>query len=143
MNMLRWARVALMGIALFLGGTMGAMAEEQEKVVYHINDASLARTALRNMENHLSASPGTRIVVVTHGKGIDFLLNEAKDDKGPYQAQVAGLVNQGVSFRVCRNTLKSRKLSDADVIVEAGVVPSGVAEVGRLQAREGFVYLKP
>jgi len=120
-----------------------AQAEVQEKVVYHINDASVARIAMRNIENHLDASPDVRIVVVSHGKGIDFLLNDAKDDKGPYQTQVAGLKNRGVDVRVCRNTLKGRKLDDDAVIFEAGVVPSGVAELGRLQAREGFVYLKP
>jgi intracellular sulfur oxidation DsrE/DsrF family protein len=27
--------------------------------------------------------------------------------------------------------------------MEAQVVPSGVAEIGKLQAKEGFVYLKP
>jgi uncharacterized protein len=121
-----------------------AKAEQvTEKVVYHINDASLARVAMRNVENHLNASPDARIVVVTHGKGIDFLLNDAKDDKGPYQGQVAGLKSQGVEFRVCRNTLKGRNLTDDAVIIEGTVVPSGVAEIGRLQAREGFVYLKP
>lgn len=118
-------------------------AEPQEKVVYHINDASVARIAMRNIENHLSASPGVKVVVVTHGKGIDFLLNEAKDDKGPYAPQVAGLKELGVTFDVCRNTLKSRKLDDSSVILEAQVVPSGVAEIGKLQAKEGFVYLKP
>lgn len=118
-------------------------AEALEKVVYHINDASVARMALRNIENHLSAAPDARIVVVAHGKGIDFLLNDAKDEKGPYQTQVADLKNRGVDFRVCRNTLKGRKLDDNAVIFEANVVPSGVAEVGKLQAREGYVYLKP
>ncbi len=120
-----------------------AQAEVQEKVVYHINDASVARTALRNIENHLNASPGVKIVVVTHGKGIDFLLNDAKDDKGAFEPQVAGLKDRGVTFDVCRNTLKGRKLDDSAVIMEAQVVPSGVAEIGRLQAREGYVYLKP
>lgn len=118
-------------------------AEAQEKVVYHINDASLARIAMRNVENHINASPNAKIVVVTHGKGIDFLLNEAKDEKGAYAPQVAGLKNRGVDFRVCRNTLKGRSLDDSAVIFEASVVPSGVAEIGRLQAREGYVYLKP
>lgn len=115
----------------------------QEKVVYHVNDASVARVALRNIENHLEASPDVKIVVVTHGKGIDFLLNDAKDDKGPYAPQVAGLKNRSVTFDVCRNTLKGRKLDDSAVILEAQVVPSGVAEIGKLQAREGYVYLKP
>lgn len=127
------------------GGSAAAAqtVEMQEKVVYHINDASNARMAMRNVENHLSASQGAKIVVVTHGKGIDFLLNEAKDDKGSFQGQVAGLKSQGVEFRVCRNTLKSRNLTDDAVILEAQVVPSGVAEIGKLQAKEGFVYLKP
>ena len=121
-----------------------AAAAAEEKVVYHINDASLARVALRNIQNHITASPDARIVVVTHGKGIDFLLNDAKDDKGePYQTQVAGLKDKGVDFRVCRNTLKGRKLDDSAVMMDANVVPSGVAEIGKLQAKEGFVYLKP
>lgn len=115
----------------------------QEKVVYHVNDASVARVAMRNIENHINASPDAKIVVVTHGKGIDFLLNDAKDDKGLYEPQVAGLKNRGVTFDVCRNTLKGRKLDDSAVIMEAQVVPSGVAEIGKLQAREGYVYLKP
>ena len=121
-----------------------AAAAAEEKVVYHVNDASLARVAMRNIQNHITASPDARIVVVTHGKGIDFLLNDAKDDKGePYQTQVAGLKERGVDFRVCRNTLKGRKLDDSAVMMDANVVPSGVAEIGKLQAKEGFVYLKP
>jgi intracellular sulfur oxidation DsrE/DsrF family protein len=117
--------------------------EPQEKVVYHINDSSNARIAMRNVENHVSASPDAKIVVVTHGKGIDFLLNDAKDDKGTFVSQVASLKERGVEFRVCRNTLKSRNLTDAAVIMEAQVVPSGVAEIGRLQAKEHYAYLKP
>lgn len=133
------------GAGLTTAPAMAAMAaaEAQEKVVYHINDSSVARIAMRNVDNHITASPETKVVVVTHGKGIDFLLNEAKDDKGGYVAQVAGLKEKGVEFRVCRNTLKSRNLTDAAVIMEAQVVPSGVAEIGRLQSREGYVYLKP
>lgn len=32
---------------------------------------------------------------------------------------------------------------DVKVVMEAKIVPSGVAEVARLQAKEGFAYLKP
>ncbi len=121
-----------------------ALAAAQEKVVYHVNDSTRARMALRNVQNHITADPDAKIVVVTHGAGIDFLLNGAKDDKGQaYEAQVAGLKERGVEFRVCRNTLRGRNLGDDAVLVDAEVVPSGVAEIGRLQAKEGFVYLKP
>lgn len=131
----------LIAAPTFAGPDMSG--EPQEKVVYHVNDSSGARIAMRNVENHINAAPDAKIVVVTHGKGIDFLLNEAKDDKGAFAPQVAGLKARGVDFRVCRNTLKGRNLTDEAVIMEAKVVPSGVAEIGKLQAKEGFVYLKP
>ena len=118
-------------------------AADEIKVVYHINDASVARAAMNNVNNELNASPGDKIVVVAHGKGIDFLLNDAKDDKGPFEPQVADLKAKGVDFRVCNNTLQSRKLGPDAVIMEAKVVPSGVAEITRLQAKEGYVYVKP
>jgi hypothetical protein len=118
-------------------------AAAEERVVYHVNDASVARMAMNNVNNHLNAAPNAKIVVVTHGKGIDFLLNDAKDDKGEFAPAVAALKEKGVDFRVCRNTLKARKLNDDAVIMEARVVPSGVAEIGKLQSQEGYVYLKP
>jgi hypothetical protein len=140
----------LVGIApLAMPGNAGAVAaaeaaSERVKVVYHINDSDNAFGALRNIQNHLEVEPGVKIVVVTHGKGIDFLLKDAKDKNGnPYEIPVENLKNMGVDFRVCNNTLKSRKLDADAVIPEARIVPSGVAEIGRLQAREGFVYLKP
>jgi intracellular sulfur oxidation DsrE/DsrF family protein len=119
-------------------------ASMQEKVVYHVNDSANASAALRNIKNHLSADPDVKIVVVTHSQGIDFLLADATDKNGnPYEPTVQELKSQGVDFRVCNNTLKSRKIDPGTVLAEATIVPSGVAEIGRLQAKEGYVYLKP
>ena len=129
--------------ALLLATAPLAASAAEEKVVYHINDASVARVAMNNVNNHLSAAPDAKIVIVTHGKGIDFLLNDAKDDKGEFAPVVAGLTAKGVKFDVCNNTLKARKLDASAVIPEATVVPSGVAEIGKLQSQEGYVYLKP
>jgi intracellular sulfur oxidation DsrE/DsrF family protein len=56
---------------------------------------------------------------------------------------VADLAGKGVQFRVCNNTLQTRNIDPSKVVMEAKVVPSGVAEVARLQAKEGYVYLKP
>lgn len=117
---------------------------EPIKVVYHINDASRASALLKNVENHLKAAPGTKIAVVAHGKGIDFMLNNAQDANGnPYNVIMETLAQQGVEFKICNNTLKSRHLTAADVAYPVVVVPSGVAEIARLQAKEGYVYLKP
>jgi len=117
----------------------------EEKVVYHVNDSDQATAALRNIGNHLDATGGkANIVVVTHSRGIDFLLDGAQDKNGnPYNISVEKLKARGVDFRVCAITLKTRKIDPATVIPEASVVPSGVAEIGKLQSREGFVYLKP
>lgn len=119
-------------------------AAAEEKVVYHINDSDNAFAAMRNVQNHINASPDAKVVVVTHGKGVDFLINGAADKNGnPYEPLVQGLKAKGVDFRVCNNTLVSRKIDAKTVLPEASIVPSGVAEIGRMQAKEGYVYLKP
>jgi hypothetical protein len=50
---------------------------------------------------------------------------------------------QGVEFRVCEFTLQSRSIDKAKLLPEAKVVPSGVAEIARLQARERYAYIRP
>lgn len=134
---------AVLFLALMSCAVAGA-ADREEKVVYHMNDASNPMAALNNIRNHLNASPKAKIVVVTHGPGIDFLLDGAKDKNGnPYDAVVQELANRSVQFRVCNNTLEARKIDRKRVIPEATIVPSGVAEVARLQWQEGYVYIKP
>ena len=131
-----------LGLTAFIAA--GPASAADEKVVYHINDSENASAALRNIQNHLSATPDAKIEVVTHGKGIDFLLDGAADKNGnPYNVAVEELAAKGVGFNVCNNTLVSRKIDKAKVIPQGKIVPSGVAEIGKLQAYKGFVYLKP
>ncbi len=120
-------------------------AAQDIKTVYHVNTGvETASVILGNVRNHLNADPKAKITVVTHGPGIDFLLEGAKDSKGrEFSGMVGELSGKGVQFRVCNNTLVSRNVDPAKVVIEAKIVPSGVAEVARLQAREGYVYLKP
>jgi intracellular sulfur oxidation DsrE/DsrF family protein len=131
-------------VLAFASCSVAGAADREEKVVYHMNDGSNPMAALNNIRNHLNASPKAKIVVVTHGPGIDFLLDGAKDKNGnPYDAVVQELVNRNVQFRVCNNTLETRKIDRKRVIPEATIVPSGVAEVSRLQWQEGYAYIKP
>jgi len=130
----------------FLLLTLLNVAQAQDiKVVYHVNTGvESAATALSNIQNHLNADPKVKIVVVTHGSGIDFLLQDTKDSKGrEFSSSVGDLSGKGVEFRVCNNTLVSRNINPDKLLMETALVPSGVAEVARLQAREGFVYIKP
>ena len=127
------------------GSAFAAGQEDEERVLYHINDSAVAKMALGNIKNHLAATQNkSRITVVAHGMGVDFLLDGAQDKNGNhYSIQLEELMAQGVDFRVCNNTLKGRNIDPKTVIQGARIVPSGVAELARLQAREGYVYIKP
>jgi uncharacterized protein len=81
---------------------------------------------------------------VTHSSGIDFLLEGAADKNGnPYNINVEKLMAKGVTFDVCNVTLVRRKIDPKTVLAGSKFVPSGVAEVAKLQAMEGYVYVKP
>ena len=140
----RTALAALGALALTLTGC-GAVPGSQEKVVYHFSDGlDQASNGLRNIGNHLEVNPQAKIVVVSHARGVDFLMKDAKDRNGnKYEDLVEQLKARGVQFDVCEITLRNRKLTRAQFIEDATFVPSGVAEITRLQQREGYAYLRP
>ncbi len=125
--------------------TFSALAFGQVNVVYQLSDGvAQATRAMGNIRNHLNADPTVKIVVVAFGAGIDFLLDGAQTTtQQPFAGAIGELAGRGVEFRVCNNTLNSRNLSRDKVVMEAKVVPSGVAEIANLQAKEHFVYLRP
>lgn len=135
------ALIAAAGVS-FAGA---AGAGDPVKVVYHF-DAGFeqATKGLRNIKNHLDVEPKTKIVVVAHAQGVNFLIDGASNATGnPYNIPVEELADRGVEFRVCEITLKSNKIDPKKLLPQTKLVPSGVAEIGKLQAREGFAYLKP
>jgi len=133
-------------------GEASAQSERygKQKVVYHINyDGGDAlkkyKGALRNIQNHINAvgAENIDVKVVLHGNGLG-LLKSAKEDL-TLQGNVSNLKTQNVSFTVCNNTLKGRKISyenDLFEVFEDDIVPSGVAELSYLQA-QGYTYIKP
>lgn len=145
-SMASWLASVMAACALVLGGcaTDLSATSHPDKVVYHVNDSANATAALRNIGNHLDVNPQAQIVVVTHALGVDFLMEGAKDKGGnPYNVAVETLAGRGVTFDVCEITLKSRKLDRKQFIPESVFVPSGVAEIAKLQARGGYAYVKP
>ena len=137
----------LLAGAAFALASLGTLAAPGDpvKVVYHMNeDVDHAPQALRNVRNHLSVDPKAKIVMVMHAAGINYLMKGAKDKNGnPFEVTVQDLKSQGVDFRVCEITLKSRNIDKSKLIEDVTYVPSGVAEVSRLQIQEGYAYLKP
>ena len=130
----------------------------KQKVVYHINydDPKAQAGALRNIQNHINAvgEKNLDLKVVMHGKGLSLLLepDQLENTKlklgnatDEMQAKISGLKDQGVGFEVCANTLKGKKINYEDDLYDVekvDIVPSGVAEVARLQSM-GYSYIKP
>ena len=163
MRQLTHLAVALLSVFTMAVGTTDApLAGEgygKQKVVYHINyDNPKAQAgALRNIQNHINAvgAENLDLKVVLHGNGLALLLEPeyvGKTRKMKYgnadvnmTAKIDGLKQQGVSFNVCNNTLKGRKISYTEHLYdvsEKDIVPSGVAELAKLQA-QGYTYIKP
>ena len=152
--------VSMLAAVAMLAG-MNVLAGDRygkQKVVYHINydDPKTQAGALRNIQNHINAvgAENLDLKVVMHGKGLTLLLtpDAAANTKlkmgnatDEMQAKISGLKDQGVGFQVCSNTLKGKKIDqEADLydVDAADIVPSGVAELARLQAM-GYTYIKP
>lgn len=143
---------------LFSASSIAGEHYGKQKVVYHINyDNPKAQAgALRNIQNHINAvgAENLDLKVVMHGKGLSLLLepDAIKNTKlklgnatDEIQAKISGLKDQGVGFQVCANTLRGKKISyDEDLydVSKADIIPSGVAELARLQAM-GYSYIRP
>ena len=140
-------RTAAFFTALMASFLVWGSALAQDKVVYHIDHAEAQATkGLRNIRNHLDVAPDTKIVVVTHADGVDFLMDGAKDKKNAnidYASLVSALKSRGVRFEVCEITLRNRSLKKDQFSMDAEFTPSGVARIGQLQQREKFAYIKP
>ena len=141
---------ALAAMTLLTSGASAGERYGKQKVVYHINylggDADkLYRGALRNIQNHINAvgAENLTVKVVLHGNGVGLLASAKKNEK--LQGAVVSLKSQNVEFNVCNNTLRGRKISyekDLYDVFEEDIVPSGVAELSRLQ-QMGYTYIKP
>jgi uncharacterized protein len=134
--------VALAGVLFLVGGALA-----QDRVVYHIDNAEAQATkGLRNIRNHLDVAPESKIVVVTHADGVDFLMEGARDKNNAdidYPSLVSALKARGVRFEVCEITLRNRNLKKEQFNMDAEFTPSGVARIGQLQTRERHAYIKP
>lgn len=127
-----------------IASAANGVAVEPIRVVYHFDEAATAAKGLRNIRNHLNADPTTQIVVVANGGGIDFMLVDQLDPSGePYELAILDLQQRGVKFVACNNTLLGRGIAPEKLVQDVSIVQAGVEEVGRLQFRLGYAYIKP
>lgn len=111
------------------------------KAVVHCNfdDGERQENGLRNIGNMLADVEGKAdVVVVCHGPGISLVLKENNANA----EGVSELLNKQVAVVACQNTLKSKSLSQDDIISGVQTVPSGAVEVVRRQ-QDGYGYFHP
>jgi hypothetical protein len=154
---MRKTSLVAVATAIALGGMIGAATIAQaadpspgkHKVVYHINYAGgekskLYEAAMTNVQNHISAVGADKvdIKVVMHGLGLDMLMDAKANDS--LRTKINSLKNQQVAFQVCGIALERRKINYKDLydVTEGDIVPSGVAEIAKLQ-HQGYAYIKP
>ena len=149
-----------MGLCLLMTATVHADDRYgKQKVVYHIkyDDPKTQASALGNIQNHINAvgAENLDLKVVLHGNGLSLLLDpdalanlpkfKNANANETMTAKIDNLKSQGVSFNVCENTVKGRKVNietDLHNVDKKDLVPSGVAELARLQGM-GYSYIKP
>ncbi|AHG02855.1 hypothetical protein HALDL1_03905 [Halobacterium sp. DL1] len=102
-------------------------------------DETEHRTAL-NIARNLLEDESDRIddvAVVAQAGGIHAVTSD-----GEHGETVRSLMDDGVPFMGCSNTLEAFDLAESDLIDGVEMVPEGAVEVTRLQD-EGWAYLRP
>ena len=102
-------------------------------------DGTEQETSLAITENLLNDETGSidDVVVVVQAAGMEVVTTD-----GPYEDRVRSLMENGVTFKACRNTLEMQGMDESDIVAGIETVPEGAVEVTRLES-DGFAYLRP
>lgn len=109
-------------------------------VFHHSNDdPELHDRLLTNVANLVDDETITleQVAVVTNSGGLHLVIADSR-----YDGRVQSLIDDGVEFKQCNNTLRGAEPTAGDLIDEVEIVSSGVGELTRLQS-DGYAYLRP
>lgn len=154
-GLLRGAAAATGGGLLALAGGREARAQDSAlkfpgedpdvKILYQFNkgDAEYQGHIMHSASvvlKHYGDNVG--IVIECFGPGIHVLLKEPQREVDPdVRERVGSLMDYGVAFHACGETLKALELGKADLIDGAKYVDSGVVDMVDLQREEGYTYV--
>ncbi len=138
----RYLIAAAVAALLISGAIFAADTPAKYKVVVDVSSPDhdqwqLVLGNIRNIQKALGPE-NVKIEVVGYHDGLNFLL--AKDNDLKEQMQKAA--EAGVVFAACQNSMRFRKVTQAELVPFATTVDSGAAELVRKQA-DGWAYLKP
>ena len=129
------------GMLVLSGLNHVAQAADKEKVVFQVSDGddkkwALALNNIKNVQQELGKD-NVEIEIVAYGPGIGMLKLESV-----VAARIDEAVAAGVKVVACENTMKTQKLTKADMLPSAAYVPAGVIELMKKQ-KEGYAYIRP
>jgi uncharacterized protein len=110
------------------------------KVVVQLSTADTLehKGFLNNLKNLKEGwGDSVQVEVVVHGPGIELLTK----GKSAFEKEILKMMEKGVEFVVCRNTMKQRAVSEEQIIKNVGFVQMGVGEI-ILKQEQGWSYLK-
>ena len=140
--MFRWLAITGL-IGLILSSTVQSSDLERPGVVFHLDSDTRMNRMLRQVSRHHSVNPNIPARVILIAEGVKPAIDGAVDaNGGKYSAQMEQLLASGIRIFACEATLTFYNLTEDDLAFGVETVPSGVAELGRLQAQERWGYIK-
>lgn len=110
--------------------------------VFHIDEGSLAKAnmVLHNVQNLLDdlGADEVEAAVLANGEGVKAFLQKPN----VHRDQIRRLAERGVQLLACENSLRFLGLSEDDLLDPVHVVPAGVSELVKKQAK-GWAYIRP
>ena len=139
------SRLLILTLCACLTLLPGALSADAKApgVVFHLDSETSMNRMLAQVARHYAFNPDIETRVILIGDGVKPAIEGAEDaNGGPYSAQMEQLMASGIRIFACEATLNYYNLTEDDLAFGVETVPSGVAALGRLQAREGWGYLK-
>ncbi len=109
------------------------------RVVFHLDEDDDMRVslALNNIRNLIADLVDVEVELVAYASGVNTLRRNSG-----YSDTIKMLMDRGVKFAACSNTLRGMGIGPEDLLDGVEAVPSGAGEIVRRQA-EGWAYLRP
>ncbi len=125
--------------AFLLISTLHIQAQVQHKIVFQLAtaDEKEQSSLTRQINNVLDYWPEAKIEIVVHSAALEFMMSE----KSVAKEAILESMKKGVTYAVCRNTMKRKNVSEAEIILGGIFVPVGIAEIV-LKQEEGYAYIK-
>lgn len=132
-------KISILVLFLFTSFSGVYAQKNGHKIVFQLaTDSQKEHGSLtRQLNNVLNYWPTAKIEVVVHSAALEFMMN----DKSTVKNEVEDLMAKGVTFAVCKNTMKRKEVTEDQIIKGAIFVPVGIAEIV-LKQEQKYMYIK-